>query len=108
MQINIYAHLAKYVDIYARFSRVMNKFVECYILMIVMKNWEKFLVSPILLIVGVVNCCVAEYTPDWTSLDKRPIPEWFDEAKIGIFVHWGVFSVPGFSSEVFWETWKSG
>ncbi|XP_021965801.1 plasma alpha-L-fucosidase [Folsomia candida] len=73
-----------------------------------MKNWEKFLVSPILLIVGVVNCCVAEYTPDWTSLDKRPIPEWFDEAKIGIFVHWGVFSVPGFSSEVFWETWKSG
>ena len=28
------------------------------------------------------------YTPDWKSLDKRPLPEWYDEAKFGIFVHW--------------------
>lgn len=30
------------------------------------------------------------YTPDWPSLDSRPLPDWFDEAKFGVFVHWGV------------------
>ena len=34
------------------------------------------------------------YTPDWTSLDKRLIPSWFQQAKFGIFIHWGVYSVP--------------
>ena len=34
------------------------------------------------------------YIPDWNSLDKRPIPNWFREAKFGIFIHWGIYSVP--------------
>lgn len=37
----------------------------------------------------------AKYTPDWKSLDSRPLPSWFDEAKIGIFMVWGPYSVPG-------------
>lgn len=49
----------------------------------------------------------AEYEPTWESLDTRPLPSWFDEAKIGIFVHWGVYSVPSFDSEWFWKDWKS-
>ena len=40
-----------------------------------------------------------EYTPDWKSLDTRPIPSWFDQSKVGIFIHWGVFSVPALHSE---------
>ncbi|TRY84356.1 hypothetical protein DNTS_025451 [Danionella cerebrum] len=48
----------------------------------------------------------AGYTPDWTSLDSRPLPEWYDDVKFGIFVHWGVFSVPSFGSEWFWWNWK--
>ena len=40
-----------------------------------------------------------EFTPDWDSLDKRPLPDWYDDAKVGIFIHWGVFSVPAFKSE---------
>ena len=40
-----------------------------------------------------------KYTPDWDSLDKRSLPSWYDESKIGIFIHWGVFSVPSFRSE---------
>jgi alpha-L-fucosidase len=44
----------------------------------------------------------ARYTPDWDSLDTRPLPQWYDNAKIGIFIHWGVFSVPSFHSEWFW------
>lgn len=48
------------------------------------------------------------YEANWESLDKRPLPTWFDKGKIGIFIHWGVFSVPSFSSEWFWNCWNSG
>lgn len=46
------------------------------------------------------------YKPDWDSLDTRPIPKWYDQAKIGIFIHWGIFSVPSFGNEWFWYFWK--
>ncbi|KAK8378851.1 hypothetical protein O3P69_009521 [Scylla paramamosain] len=46
------------------------------------------------------------YEPNWESLDSRPLPPWYDEAKVGIFLHWGVFSVPSFGSEWFWEHWQ--
>uniref|UniRef100_A0A3Q3GHB3 Alpha-L-fucosidase n=1 Tax=Labrus bergylta TaxID=56723 RepID=A0A3Q3GHB3_9LABR len=53
--------------------------------------------------------CSARYTEDWTSLDARPLPQWYDDAKIGIFVHWGVFSVPAYGkfSEWLWSWWKT-
>ena len=34
------------------------------------------------------------YQNTWKSLDSRPIPTWFEDAKFGIFIHWGVYSVP--------------
>ncbi|MGY8823909.1 MAG: alpha-L-fucosidase [Candidatus Latescibacterota bacterium] len=34
------------------------------------------------------------YVPTWESLDSRPLPTWFAAAKFGIFIHWGVYSVP--------------
>jgi alpha-L-fucosidase len=37
------------------------------------------------------------YAATWESIDKRPTPPWFDEAKFGIFIHWGVYSVPAFA-----------
>lgn len=43
---------------------------------------------------GTVNALGEEYEPTWESLDKRPIPQWFSDAKFGIFIHWGVYSVP--------------
>jgi alpha-L-fucosidase len=39
------------------------------------------------------------YTADWQSLQSYSIPEWFRDAKFGIFIHWGVYSVPEFGSE---------
>ena len=40
------------------------------------------------------------YTAAWSSVDQHPAaPEWFQDAKFGIYYHWGVFSVPAFSSE---------
>jgi alpha-L-fucosidase len=35
-----------------------------------------------------------KYDSSWESLDSRPIPGWFEDAKFGIFIHWGVYSVP--------------
>lgn len=37
---------------------------------------------------------VQKYEPNWTSLDSRPLPEWFNKAKFGIFIVWGPYSVP--------------
>ncbi|KAH3796505.1 hypothetical protein DPMN_150074, partial [Dreissena polymorpha] len=37
-----------------------------------------------------------------------PLPSWYDESKIGIFLHWGVFSVPSYGSAWFWYYWKTG
>jgi alpha-L-fucosidase len=37
------------------------------------------------------------YQPTWDSLDKRPTPAWFTDAKFGIFIHWGVYSVPAYA-----------
>ncbi|XP_071815084.1 alpha-L-fucosidase-like isoform X2 [Apostichopus japonicus] len=48
------------------------------------------------------------YQPNWESIDSRPIPGWYDEAKFGIFMHWGVYSVPAFKNEWFWYKWKTG
>nr|CAB3247389.1 alpha-L-fucosidase-like [Phallusia mammillata] len=47
-----------------------------------------------------------KYEPTWDSLDSRPLPTWYDEAKFGIFIHWGVFSVPSYVSEWFWNFWQ--
>lgn len=47
-----------------------------------------------------------KYKPTWDSLDKRPLPSWYEDAKFGIFIHWGVFSVPSFGSEWFWQNWQ--
>ncbi|GLH99377.1 alpha-L-fucosidase [Phytohabitans aurantiacus] len=42
----------------------------------------------------------SSYTPTWSSVDQHPpAPEWFQDAKFGIYFHWGVFSVPAYANE---------
>lgn len=43
------------------------------------------------------NIKAQDYKPEWASLDKRPVPQWFTDAKFGIFIHWGVYSVPAWA-----------
>jgi alpha-L-fucosidase len=38
------------------------------------------------------------YQPTWESIDSRPIPSWYTESKFGIFIHWGVYSVPAYAA----------
>ena len=39
------------------------------------------------------------YRPDWATLNKYQQPQWYKDAKFGIFIHWGVYSVPSAESE---------
>ena len=43
---------------------------------------------------------VGKYTPDWESLDARPLPDWYMDAKVGIFMHFGPYAVPGRSKNL--------
>jgi alpha-L-fucosidase len=39
------------------------------------------------------------YDATWESLKNYQIPDWYQDAKFGIFIHWGVYSVPAFANE---------
>jgi len=43
--------------------------------------------------------------PTWEALRARPYPQWFRDAKLGIFVHWGVYSVPAYSEREQYGEW---
>jgi alpha-L-fucosidase len=71
-------------------------------------------------LLGVVLAAMgANYEATWESIDSRPNPPWFEEAKFGIFIHWGLYCVPAWGpkdryAEWYWhdmqnkrgETWK--
>mmetsp|Transcript_1874 Transcript_1874/g.2061 ORF Transcript_1874/g.2061 Transcript_1874/m.2061 type:complete len:461 (-) Transcript_1874:35-1417(-) len=48
----------------------------------------------LLLLLLVIGLATAQYTPTWPSLNQRPTPSWFKDAKFGVFIHWGIYSVP--------------
>jgi alpha-L-fucosidase len=39
------------------------------------------------------------FDPTWDSLERWQVPDWYVDAKFGIFIHWGVYSVPAFGNE---------
>ena len=41
----------------------------------------------------------------WDDLNRRPYPQWFADAKLGIFVHWGLYSVPAYASKEGYAEW---
>jgi hypothetical protein len=50
---------------------------------------------------GLSTLCLAQapikYQPTLDSLNSHPLPEWYAKAKVGIFVCWGPYSVPGWA-----------
>ena len=48
---------------------------------------------------------VKKYDPKWESLDNRPAPSWFENAKFGIFIHWGPYSVPAWVPKGVYSEW---
>lgn len=37
------------------------------------------------------------YEGNLKSLNARPLPQWYDDAKLGIFIHWGIWAIPAFA-----------
>ena len=52
-----------------------------------------------------IRSVAQNYQPEWASLDTRPTPEWWLDAKFGIFIHWGVYSVPAFTAKGNYAEW---
>jgi alpha-L-fucosidase len=60
-----------------------------------------------------------KYGASWESIDQRPVPAWFEDAKFGIFIHWGLYSVPSWAptdpenvyekyAEWYWNRYEEG
>ena len=47
----------------------------------------------------------AQVLPTWESINQRGYPQWFSDAKLGIFIHWGVYSVPSYASNEGYAEW---
>jgi alpha-L-fucosidase len=45
------------------------------------------------------------YENNWQSLNSRPVPAWFADAKFGIFIHWGLYSVPSYTKKGDYAEW---
>jgi alpha-L-fucosidase len=51
------------------------------------------------------------FQPTWESIRTHQVPQWYDEAKFGIFIHWGLYSVPAWATplgelgKVDWNVW---
>ena len=59
-----------------------------------------FLTFAVLLMLASAVCAAQQqvkYEPTIASLDTHPLPQWYAGAKLGIFIHWGLYSVPGWA-----------
>jgi len=63
-----------------------------------MKKFVLLFTTLLCLITASINA-QDRYQATWESLKKYQTPDWFRDAKFGIFIHWGVYSVPAFASE---------
>lgn len=63
------------------------------------------LIKTLILIVSQVSYSQKKYEPNWKSIDSRQTPSWFEDAKFGIFIHWGLYSVPAWSPKGTYSEW---
>jgi alpha-L-fucosidase len=47
-----------------------------------------------------VNAGPATFEPTWESVRTHRVPGWYEDAKLGVFLHWGLYSVPGWAPQV--------
>jgi len=40
------------------------------------------------------------YEGTWESVGAHEVPVWYEDAKLGVFIHWGLYSVPGWAPRV--------
>ncbi len=57
----------------------------------------KRIAIPIIFLMFFIHVNAQKYQPNWESIDSRPIPQWFEDVKFGIFIHWGIYAVPAWA-----------
>lgn len=68
--------------------------------MIKTKNPLKLFVFLTFIVLSVNLVSAQKYSPEWESLkNHKVVPEWFSNAKLGIYFHWGIYSVPANGNE---------
>jgi alpha-L-fucosidase len=68
-----------------------------------MNRFRNIVIVAFLLIFSAGSTAQTMYQPTWSSLDKYTVPDWFRDAKFGIFIHWGVYAVPAYGGESYGE-----
>lgn len=63
------------------------------------KYLEIFSADPLEILKAIPAPSKGPFKPDWRSLRNYRAPKWLIDARFGIFIHWGVYSVPAFGSE---------
>ncbi|NQT88758.1 alpha-L-fucosidase [bacterium] len=68
---------------------------------------NRTLLSTLAIGLAAASLCAGEgkYEANWASLDARPMPEWFEDARVGIFVVWGPYCVPGWAPKGQYAEW---
>ena len=66
--------------------------------------------SAVLLVLLILNPSLGpaqgpQYQANWASLDARPTPQWWRDAKFGVFITWGLYSVPAWSPKGTYVEW---
>jgi alpha-L-fucosidase len=67
------------------------------------KTMKNKLLSILFVLAGVIDTFAQQpseyvYISTFESLQKRATPQWYNDAKLGIFIHWGLYSVPGWAT----------
>lgn len=68
------------------------------------KSWLASIIALLICLMFGTKAEAQEYEANWESLSKhQEVPEWIRDAKFGIYVHWGVYSVPAYNNEHYYS-----
>lgn len=71
---------------------------------VILRSYTSELLHSSAMVMALVLVCSASlgaqrWEPRWSSLEERPVPAWYTEARFGIFIHWGPYSVPAWAPD---------
>jgi len=75
-----------------------------FFLLITSEKMRKKVITS-LLCLAFISATAKNFEPNWSSLDSRETPQWFKDAKFGIFIHWGLYSVPAWGPKGSYAEW---
>ena len=70
-----------------------------------MNTCKKLLVLAVVVLGFSQQPVAQKVQPSWQSINERGYPQWFADAKLGIFIHWGVYSVPAYAGVEGYGEW---